>query len=277
MLPGGPETLARCADLVGADPVGCNLAATVVQRGDEHDRVIRVSIDGATAGLAVAWGPGYTLTRLHPGAAPAIAGALPGDARIRLDGEVADVAAVAGAWSERTGGGIETIELFRVYRLGTLATPDPPVSGSASAAGSDHQDLAARWAVAFGHETALDDGEDDAEAFAARRTQMGRAIDEGRLRVWRADGPVVCQLLVSPPCFGAVRIGAVYTPPDHRGQGFGSALTAAVAAVERSRPDVDVVMLNTQAANAGTNRLYRRLGFEAQYEMLLVWLDPGPT
>lgn len=270
----GAATLDRCADLISADPIGCNLAATVIARGDDGAGVIRVSDDSDTLGVAVEWGPGNTLMRLRDGAHAPIADALPSTGRTRLDGEVRDTAAVAGHWSERTGGSFETIEIFRVYRLAELRSPD--VIGSAGVADAAHVDTAASWAVAFGGETGLGgqaaDADDEAE-LDARRAQMQRAAAEGRLRVWRVAGEVVAQLIVSTPCFATVRIGGVYTPPGVRRKGYGAALTAAVAAAERARPDVDEVMLNTQALNALTNRLYRRLGFESVYEMLLVWLD----
>lgn len=266
----GPATLERCADLIDADPIGCNMAATVIARGADDTVVLRAHRGDATLGAVASWGPGYTMTRLRPDAATAIAGALPADGRFRLDGDIGDVAAVAGSWSERTGGAYETIEIFRVYRLGELRPP--AVDGEPHVADASHLDAAARWAVAFGDETGLGRDEDADAASEAAHAQMTRAIGEGRLRTWRVGSEIVSQLLVSAPCARTVRIGAVYTPPHERGRGYAAALTAAVAAGERSRPDVEHVMLNTQASNAMTNRLYRRLGFESSHEMLLVWL-----
>ncbi|NND76340.1 MAG: GNAT family N-acetyltransferase [Ilumatobacter sp.] len=271
LLQAGATAVERCADLFAADPIGCNLAANVIERGDDG-RVVRVASETGTLGGAVEWGPGYTLTALRDGAHAAIAGALPAAGRIRLDGEVRDATTVAGHWSERTGGGFESIEILRVYRLGELHPPDVP--GSVAAADAAHLDNAARWAVAFGAEVGLDDDDDDdADAeLAARRAQVERATNEGRLWVWRVAGEAVAQLIVSTPCFGTVRIGGVFTPPELRGNGYAAALTAAVAGTERARPGVDEVMLTTQSSNAMTNRLYRRLGFEAVHEMLLLWL-----
>lgn len=260
----GSVAVERCGDLFAADPIGCNMVATTVARGGPVE-VIRVHDDERTLAAAVRWDDGYTLARLRPGASRAMADALPAGDGFTLFGGAGDVAEVAGRWTERTDGSVEPSELFRVYRLGDLRVPD--VAGSAHVAGAEHVDTAADWAVAFGADTGLGAGADRPVA------QMARAADEGRLRIWRVDGETVAHLLVSSPCFGAVRIGAVYTPDALRGRGYASALTAAVAAVERARPDVDEVLLNTQSSNALTNRLYRRLGFEAVYEVLIARLD----
>ena len=54
-------------------------------------------------------------------------------------------------------------------------------------------------------------------------------------------------------------IGAVYTRPDHRGKGFGAAVTAGV--VHRLADRVDVVGLNVHAANTAARTIYERMGF----------------
>lgn len=55
-------------------------------------------------------------------------------------------------------------------------------------------------------------------------------------------------------------IGAVYTHPDHRGQGLGRAVTAGV--IHRIRNRVDVIGLNVSHANTAARRVYEALGFE---------------
>ena len=55
-------------------------------------------------------------------------------------------------------------------------------------------------------------------------------------------------------------IGAVYTRPEHRGSGFGAAVTAGV--VHRLRGRVDVIGLNVHADNVAARTIYERMGFE---------------
>ena len=40
---------------------------------------------------------------------------------------------------------------------------------------------------------------------------------------------------------------------------------------------IDDVVLNTQAHNAATNRLYRKLGYRSVLELLVTRVEPDPT
>jgi predicted GNAT family acetyltransferase len=53
----------------------------------------------------------------------------------------------------------------------------------------------------------------------------------------------------------------VYTPPAHRGCGYGAAASAA-ATQRLLDAGAQRVMLFTDMANATSNRLYQRIGFE---------------
>jgi predicted GNAT family acetyltransferase len=57
------------------------------------------------------------------------------------------------------------------------------------------------------------------------------------------------------------RIGPVYTPTDRRGNGYGSAVTAAAALWAREHGAQDVVLF-TDVANPTSNAIYQRIGFE---------------
>jgi uncharacterized protein len=58
-----------------------------------------------------------------------------------------------------------------------------------------------------------------------------------------------------------VRIGPVYTPPEHRRRGYGSAVTAAVSA-ERLAAGRRFCFLYTDLANPTSNRIYMNIGYE---------------
>ena len=61
--------------------------------------------------------------------------------------------------------------------------------------------------------------------------------------------------------YGVGTIGGVFTHPDHRRAGYGTATTAAVAAELLDRGVRDIV-LSVQQENVGAVRIYERLGFK---------------
>ena len=89
------------------------------------------------------------------------------------------------------------------------------------------------------------------------------------LLLWDDAGGVPVSLAgVTRPAAGVSRIGPVYTPPEHRRHGYAAALTAAGAA-RGFASGATRVALYADAANATSNRVYRRLGFRPIGDALL--------
>jgi predicted GNAT family acetyltransferase len=79
--------------------------------------------------------------------------------------------------------------------------------------------------------------------------------------VWEnPDGELVGLASGNRMVAGMVRIGPVYTPPEHRGRGIGAAVTGALsqAALDAGAQDV---LLFTDLANPTSNGIYQRLGY----------------
>ena len=66
---------------------------------------------------------------------------------------------------------------------------------------------------------------------------------------WRSETP------------NGVRIGPVYTPPEHRRRDYGSAVTATVSA-ERLAAGRRFCFLYTDLANPTSNKIYMDIGYE---------------
>ncbi len=78
-----------------------------------------------------------------------------------------------------------------------------------------------------------------------------------------ADGQPVAAAgthLVSPT-YGVAAVGNVFTHPDYRGRGYGTATTSAVVA-ELLRRGIRDIVLNVDQKNKSAIRIYERLGFE---------------
>ena len=58
-----------------------------------------------------------------------------------------------------------------------------------------------------------------------------------------------------------IRIGPVYTPPEHRGRGYASNLVAA-ATQQQLDAGRSFVFLFTDLANSTSNHVYEAIGFE---------------
>ena len=263
--------LDACGDLFRADPIGSSPVTITLYPGRSSE-LLRVHGDGHTIGAAVSEATGtdtasYTLTPLGPGAAAVLANSLPIDRRIRLAGRPSDVAAVAGCWSDRCDGAIDTAGLFRWYRLHELVDGRRR-KGHLVVAARDSIERGVDWMTASADDVGLPIARDVAA------TRIGDAVNEGRLMEWWVGDDVVSQLVVSPARFGVVRINAVYTPPERRKDGHSGAITAAVAAAQIARQKVSEIVLDQPASNATTNRMFRRLGFVAVADALVVELVP---
>jgi ribosomal protein S18 acetylase RimI-like enzyme len=163
------------------------------------------------------------------------------------------------AWSERTGATSKPSMWTLLYRLGEL-TPPVGVPGAARlAAMEDPADLAllADWFCEFRRETGVGRGPNvpDPQALV-RNAERGEVF-----LLWCADGHPVAAAGHSAVRRGGAKIAPVYTPPEHRRRGFGSAVT--VAAIESARRlGATEITLFTDADYAASNAVYRGLGFE---------------
>jgi GNAT superfamily N-acetyltransferase len=261
------STLLRLTDaVVAADPVGNNVFDSIAvwaQHDDAASWAAHPSDDPLTLVARsqpytpVTFTAGWTelgevsdeLARLDPPPA-----ALAGPTRI-----VDDVAAVLGfPLTQR----IEE----RLFRLDDLIPPRGVV-GSARLAAPEDANFLADWYVAFTAEAfgLLPPG------FDARR-MTERALVRSRCWIWSDETGVPRSMAVRHPAVrGTSRIGPVYTPPDARGHGFGSAVTA--AASRDILDDGGVACLYTDLANPTSNKIYEALGYAAVLDRTLVRFD----
>jgi len=178
---------------------------------------------------------------------------------IHIPGTVAPVpvaAAVAHWWQLRTGEAMQRQLRQGVYRL-TRVLSVPPVAGKPRRATDADRDLIIGWTAAFGAELG-DEGTRQRTSTAVERRLSDH--HSGYL-IWDADG-----IAVSLAGFGGatptgIRIGPVYTPVEHRGHGYATAVVASLsqALLESGRR---FCFLYTDLANPTSNRIYQRIGYQ---------------
>ncbi|MDP9183943.1 MAG: GNAT family N-acetyltransferase, partial [Actinomycetota bacterium] len=158
----------------------------------------------------------------------------------------AQVVALAARRSGRTAT-LKTAE--RLYRLGELVPPQTP--GAARPAGEGDVDLLVAWFDAFVAEAGVMP-QDTERIVRERLTYQGFVL-------WEHDGPVSFAGHTRK-AFQGIRLGPVYTPPEHRGRGYGGAVTAAASQQALDRGASEVVLF-TDLTNPTSNALYPRLGY----------------
>lgn len=174
-------------------------------------------------------------------------------------------AAFSATWRDaRRGRGSATVHRrMRLYRLAELASPDPAPDGAPRVATDADAPLLTDWFTAFAGEAHdLDDGEDHA---ADVRDRLGY----GGVLVWEAGGAPVSIAGLSRQVAGMIRVGPVYTPPQLRGHGYGSAVTAAVSRRARDA-GAEEVLLYTDLANPVSNSIYQRIGYRGVEDRVLL-------
>ncbi|MET9028294.1 GNAT family N-acetyltransferase [Nocardia sp. NPDC004168] len=213
--------------------------------------------DAAVVGAAMrVSGRDVYLGALPPDGIPAVARALaevvPESAGV--EGVVADATDFAQHWCGLLGRDFQQSYRTRLHRLGALRIPD--VAGAPRRALESDVALCGDWLAAMRAESGMAAGLDEAA--------IRRRVEAGRWWLWERDGQPVSLAAHQIPIQGWSRIGPVYTPPDARGHGYASAVTAHVA--KQLRAQNLEVCLFADTDNTTANRIYRAIGFHPTHE-----------
>lgn len=266
----------RAWSLLAARPVESSLALTVTDRlrsgrpRPQQPPVLAWSEEeGTVTGAAVLTPPrSLVLAEVRPGAVVGLVATLTEHGVVvpGVTGEEGVVAAFVGAWTSRHGVRARTVMQQRLYRLDRLVPPPAP-RGRARPAGTADVDLAARWFDRFEEEALPSAG------VGGSRPLVQDRVESRLLWLWERDGTVVSLAARSATVAGVARVAPVWTPPELRRRGYGTAVTAACTLDALQRGAVDVV-LYTDRANHTSNDIYQQLGFRAVHDCALVELEP---
>lgn len=158
-----------------------------------------------------------------------------------------------------------------IYRLSVVRIPIKPGFRRAT---PDDRALLIDWIYRF---------QDEATLGSPDRAQGERALDrrldadENEAGMWVLevdDEPVSISGYANPTPHG-IRIGPVYTPPEHRGRDFATDLVAAQSHWLLNR-GFDFVFLYTDLDNPTSNSIYQTIGYEMIAESTEYSFSPSP-
>jgi predicted GNAT family acetyltransferase len=191
---------------------------------------------------------------VHERLAGAVDDDLPG-----LVGTVPEVDAFACAWANRHDVSVSTRFDQRIYALQTVR-PAPTTDGRMRLAGEEDRALLLDWISAFADE-ALAEGPSTDEDGLRRTVDARLGSPSGGFGLWEVAGRPVSLAGFGGRTPNGVRIGPVYTPPEHRNHGYGTVVTAAVSRLLLERGH-RFCFLYTDLANPTSNSIYLRIGYE---------------
>jgi len=273
--------LAEAEELLLADEARHNLilgiAGTIRDSPDIYPlRSFWLARHGAKIVGAAMRTPPYNLILARPSSpealaalASAITDELPG-----VNGTVPESEEFAELWARQAG-----IRARVNMRQGISALeqvePPPSAPGSARAATADDHELVLGWWIAFGDEVLHEGG--PGRENAATMVHHRLASDVAGVFLWEDEGEPVSLAGWGGPTPNGIRVGPVYTPPELRGRGYATALTA-----ELSQQLLDgrlfdggrrFCFLYTDLANPTSNAIYERIGYRRVAESAEVVFD----
>ena len=266
----------RVQAVITADPFSTNVLTGVMTRARDGsqpsatDALWMVVVDhGNVVGAAMHTPPYHPfLPRLPDKAAAAIARELlrVGRPVAGVTGERAAVDEFADTWVAHTGGHSSVVTSMRMYRLAALETP-VQVPGSTRCASDEDVDVVVDWLARFHAESTPDSPSDDLVAVAQHR------VAHHEVWLWEHQGRAVSLAAGTHPAEGVSRIGPVYTPPEFRRRGFGTAATAGATQACLGAGARHVV-LYTDLANPVSNSIYQKIGYRPDHDALERRLHP---
>ena len=187
--------------------------------------------------------------------------------------EAAD--AFAAAWSQRAGLAVRVHRQSMVYRL-TGAVPEHPMpfggpDGRLRPATRADRELLVTWLKAFKTEVG--------EFTTAPETTADDLLAYGGAAFWEASGYPVAMATITRPVARTVRMSVVYTPPEHRRNGYAAAVMHAVSRAVLAAPArngtgqiTEVVMITD---GNRPDRQAMRLGYEFVGERAVLRFGPA--
>ncbi len=260
-----PEFTAAAESFLVANEAENNLLLGIVTslpREHEASFYLAVANQGESPKAVAIHTPGFRIVLSFPDR-PSVAASFADDLATRrlpqrgVLGPPRSARAFGRRWSARTGARV-TAGVPQLIYQSTKVLPPTGVPGSIRNARAADRPLLAAWLRGFVRDAMR--GEDISEEEAGSRVDAWLGSPDAHVRLWQTDRPVSMAVARGSTPNG-IRVGGVYTPPEHRRQGFASACVAALSheLLEEGRR---FCFLFTDARNTTSNHIYRVIGYQ---------------
>lgn len=147
----------------------------------------------------------------------------------------------------------------RIYKLERVTFPQS-VAGELRWASAFDVDMLTKWHMQFIEDAGIDQPNRDYSGQVIHR-YVNADPDERRLGIWQVDGVPVSMSGYMGSTPNGMRVGAVYTPAEHRRKGYAS---ACVAHLSQHILDMgkQFSFLFTDLANPTSNHIYQAIGYQ---------------
>lgn len=173
-------------------------------------------------------------------------------------------------WRALTGQSSRLEIAERIFRLERVRPPSRPAAGSWRLAGAQDREVIVAWLTAFSSE-ALPEQTPVPDPYATADRWIAGVYRQ--LYLWEDRDRVVSMVGVGGETPNGIRVGPVYTPPEHRDHGYATSLTAAASADQLARGR-RFCFLFTDLSNPTSNRIYQAIGYEPVSDVDWVRFDP---
>ena len=271
------EFLAEAERLLLADEARHNLIlgiAGTIRAGFYEEHRLWLGRDGERVVAAALQTPPHNLILARPTSEEALAALADAVAEDELPGVVGGLPEVEVFAGLRAGHRWRRTMVQGIYELTDVVTP-PQSSGAWRLAGDSDRELVIRWFEAFADEVVHEGAPGHSDA--AKAVDRRYSLRGSGFVLWEDEGEPVSLAGWGGPTPNGIRIGPVYTPPELRGRGYATALTA-----ELSQRLLDgrlfeggrrFCFLYTDLANPTSNAIYERIGYRRVAESAEISFD----
>lgn len=176
------------------------------------------------------------------------------------------------AWRARTGRNFTPVMEQRIYKVEQVIPPAGVPGQLRMATQADRETLAQFGA----HFTAETFHREPDYAMAATLVDKHLADPNFTQVIWEVDGQPVTTAYSQGPTPNGIRISGVYTPPEHRRKGYGSACTAALSQLHLGQGRT-FCALYTDLSNPTSNHIYRQIGYRPVLDSLMLRFEKPET